>query len=83
MVVEDGDVDAVEVLVGLLDGGGGDALVAVLAQDGGTEMKVCRVIVEQQDANRGEGGRSCGAGVGRFADIAHKLVTSSMHLSYL
>jgi hypothetical protein len=51
MVVEDGDVDLVEELSGLFNGGGWDALVAVLAQDGGAEMKIVGFVVEQQDTH--------------------------------
>jgi hypothetical protein len=51
VVVEDGDVDAVEEFSGFFDGGGGDALVAVLAQDRGAEMKVGGLVVQEQDAD--------------------------------
>ena len=51
VVVEDGDVDVVEELGGLFDGGGGDALVAMLAQDGGAEVEVGGFVVEQQDTD--------------------------------
>ena len=51
VVVEDGDVDVVEELGGFFDGGGGDALVAVLAQDGGAEMQIGGLVIEQKDAN--------------------------------
>jgi hypothetical protein len=51
VVVEDGDVDVVEELGGLLDGGGGDALVAVLAEDGSAEVQVGGFVVEQEDAD--------------------------------
>ena len=50
VVVEDGDVDVVEELGGLFDGGGRDALVSVLAEDGGAEMEVIRLVVQQQNA---------------------------------
>jgi hypothetical protein len=45
MVVEDGDVDVVEELDGLFDGGSGDALIAVLAEDGGAEVEVAGLVV--------------------------------------
>jgi hypothetical protein len=71
MVVEDGDVDGIEELGGFLDGGGGDTLVAVLAEDGGAEMQVGGLVVEQKDAdrlNRRSRGLREGAGeVGRFS----------------
>src|ERR1700733_11879203 len=51
-VIEDCDVDVVEELSGLLDGGGGDALVTVLAEDGGAEVQVGGLVVEQEDADR-------------------------------
>lgn len=51
MVVEYGDVDIVEEVSGFFDGGGGDALVAMLAQDDSAEMEVGGLVVEQQDAH--------------------------------
>jgi hypothetical protein len=51
VVVEDGDVDVVDEFGGLLDGGGGDALVAALAEDGGAEVQVGGLVVEQEDAD--------------------------------
>src|SRR3984885_2751757 len=51
VVVENGDVDVVEELGGLLDGGGGDTLVAVLAEDGGAEVQVGWLVVEQEHAD--------------------------------
>jgi hypothetical protein len=51
VVVEHGDVDVVEDLGCLLNGGGWDAVVSVLAQDGSSEMQVGRFVVEQKDAN--------------------------------
>ncbi len=60
VVVEDGDVDAVEELGGLFDGGGGDALVAVLAEDGGAEVEIGGFVVEQEDAHRLSAGSASG-----------------------
>jgi hypothetical protein len=51
VIVEDGDVYVVEELGGFFDGGGGDALVAVLAEDGGAEVKIGGFVVEQQDTD--------------------------------
>ena len=56
VVVEDGDVDLVEELGGFFDGGGGNACVAVLAQDGGAEMQIGWFVVEQQ--GRAQSGRT-------------------------
>src|ERR1700677_3605084 len=72
MVVENGDVDVVEELGGLLDGGGGDALVAMLTEDGGAEVQVGGFVIEQEDANRLNGRslgpwRHAGEVVGRFS----------------
>jgi hypothetical protein len=53
VVVEDGDVDVVEELYGLLDGGSRDALVAVLSKDSGAKMQIRRFIIEQKNANIG------------------------------
>jgi hypothetical protein len=62
VVVEDGDVDVVEELGGFFDGGGGDALVTVLAEDGGAKVKIGGFVVEKKDANRlnRRSLRSCG-----------------------
>ena len=51
MVVEDSDVDVVEELGCLFDGRGGNAVVAVLTEDGRAEKEIVGVVVEQQDAN--------------------------------
>jgi hypothetical protein len=51
MIVEDCDVDFVEELGGLFDGGCGEALVAVLTQDCGAEMEVAGLVVKQQDSD--------------------------------
>jgi hypothetical protein len=51
VIVEYGDVDIVEELGGFFDGRGGDALVAVLTQDGSAEMEIVWLVVEQQDAH--------------------------------
>jgi hypothetical protein len=51
VIVEDGDVDFIEELGSFFDGGGGDALVAVLAEDGGAKMKVGGLVVEQKDTH--------------------------------
>jgi hypothetical protein len=51
VIVEDGDVDVVEEFGGFFDGGGGNALVAVLAKDGGAENEVVGFVVEKEDAN--------------------------------
>jgi hypothetical protein len=51
VVVEDGDVNAVEEFGGLFDGGGRDALVAVLAKDGCAEVQIARFVVEQENAH--------------------------------
>jgi hypothetical protein len=50
VIVEDGDVDVVEELGGFFDGRGRNALVAVLAKNGGTENEVVGFVVEQEDA---------------------------------
>jgi hypothetical protein len=52
VVIEHGDIDAVQQLLRLLDRIGGLGDVAVLAKDGRAQEKVLRVIVEQQHANR-------------------------------
>jgi len=46
MVVEYGDVDAVEEFRSFFDGGGGNALVAVLTQNGGAKVEVGRFVVK-------------------------------------
>ena len=51
VVVEYRDVDAVERGVGLLDGGGGDRGVAVLAQDGAAQVQVDGIVIEQQNVD--------------------------------
>ena len=51
VVVEDGDVDVVEELGGLFNAGRGDALIAALAEDGGAEVEVDGLVVEQEDAD--------------------------------
>jgi hypothetical protein len=51
MVVEDGDVNVVEEFGGLFDGGGREALVAVLAKDGSAEVQIAGFIVEQENAH--------------------------------
>ena len=51
VVVEDGDVDVVEELGGFFNGGGGHALVSVLAQDRCAQMQIGGFVVEQQDTN--------------------------------
>lgn len=62
VIVEDGDVDLVEELVGFVDGSGGERGVTVLAEDSGAKMQCDGIIVEQQDgdvrgANEFEAGR--------------------------
>jgi hypothetical protein len=66
VIVEDGYVDVVEEFGGFFDGGGGDALVSVLAKNGGAEMKVGRFVVEQKDPHGGGTVRHTTAGVGRL-----------------
>ncbi len=51
MVVEDSYVDVVREFSGLFDAGGGDALIAALAEDGGAEVKIDGFVVEQEDAD--------------------------------
>jgi hypothetical protein len=51
VVVEHGDVDLVDQGHGLFDGGGGFGLIAVLAEDGGAKVEICRLVIEQEDAN--------------------------------
>jgi hypothetical protein len=51
MIVEDGDVDVVEMLDGLIDGGGGNTLVSVLAEDGGAEVEIAGFVIEQENAH--------------------------------
>jgi hypothetical protein len=66
VIVEDGYVDVVEEFGGFFNGGGGDALVTVLAKNGGAKMEVGRFVVEQKDPY---GGRTVGhttARVGRL-----------------
>jgi hypothetical protein len=50
VIVEDGDVDVIEELGSLFDGGGGNALVAMLTKDGGAENQVVGLVVKEQDA---------------------------------
>jgi hypothetical protein len=71
VVVEDGDVDVVEEFSGLLDGGGRDALVAPLAEDGGAEVQVGGLVVEQKDADWLNGG-SQGLG-GRVGEVVRRV----------
>ena len=54
MVVQNGDVDVVEELYGLLDGGSRHALVAVLSKDSRAKMQIRRFVIEQKNANVGE-----------------------------
>lgn len=56
VIVEDGDVDVVEELSGLFDGGRRNALIAVLTEDGGAEMEIGWFVVEQEDTNVGRTG---------------------------
>jgi hypothetical protein len=72
VIVEDGDVDGVEELGGLLDGGGRDAFVAVLTEDGGAEVQIGGLVVEQEDADR-LNGRSVreGRGAGKVGGFSH------------
>jgi len=51
VVVENGDIDIVEEFGCLLDRGRGNAVVTMLAENGGTEEQVIGLIIEQQDAN--------------------------------
>jgi hypothetical protein len=51
MVVEHGDVDAVEDLSRLFDGGGRDAVVSVLTKNSRPQMQVCGFVVEQEHTN--------------------------------
>jgi hypothetical protein len=53
VIVEDSDVDVVEEFGRLFDGGGGDALIAVLTKDGGSEMEIGWFVVQQEDTNAG------------------------------
>jgi len=46
MVVENGDIDVVEELDGLFDSGGGNALIAMLAENGGSEVQIGWFVVE-------------------------------------
>ena len=66
VIVEDSDVDVVEEFGRLFDGGGGDALVTMLAEDGGAEMQVGRFIVQQEHAHVRRTGILDFVGVGRF-----------------
>jgi hypothetical protein len=50
VIIEDSDVDVVEELGGFLDGGGGDALVSMLAEDSRAEMQVIGLVVEKENA---------------------------------
>ncbi len=76
MVVQNGDVDAVEQLLGLLDRVGGLRDVAVLAQDGRAQQQVLRMVVQQQDADRfflhGLGHRASGLD---FLNVGHLSLT--------
>jgi hypothetical protein len=49
VVVEHGDIDLVEELVGFFDSGSHEGVIAVLAKDCGAEMQVDGIVVEQQD----------------------------------
>jgi hypothetical protein len=51
MIIEDRDIDIVKDLGCLLNGGGRDALIAVLAKDGSAEMQVGRLVVQKEDTN--------------------------------
>ncbi len=51
VVVEDSDVDIVEEVCGFFDSGGGDALIAMLTQDGGAEVEIGGFVVEQQNTH--------------------------------
>jgi hypothetical protein len=51
VVVEDRYVDLVEEVRCLFDGGSGEALIAVLAQNGGAEMEICGLVVEQENTH--------------------------------
>jgi hypothetical protein len=51
VVIEHCDIDVVEGLSGLLDCGSWNAVIAVLAQNGGPKMKICRFIIEQEDTD--------------------------------
>jgi hypothetical protein len=53
VIVEDGNINFVEELGGFFDGGGWNALVAVLAEDGGPQMQVGWLIIQQEHANVG------------------------------
>src|ERR1700722_5076292 len=56
VVVEDGDVYVVEELGRFFDGGGRDALVAMLPKDGCAEMQVGWFVIKQEDADIGRTG---------------------------
>src|SRR6202012_392874 len=71
MIVEDGDVDVIEVLDGLVDGGSGNTLIPMLAEDGGAEMEIAGLVVEQEDAHglcvrAGHEMKAVGDGLGRL-----------------
>jgi hypothetical protein len=66
VVVEDRNVNVVKKLGGFFDGGGGNALVTVLAKDGGAKVKVGWFVVEQKDADGGGTAGHTSAGVGRL-----------------
>jgi hypothetical protein len=51
VVVEDGDVDVVEELDGLVNAGGRDTLITMLAKDGGAEMEIGGFVVEQKNSH--------------------------------
>jgi hypothetical protein len=51
VIVKDGDIDIVEVVDGLFDSRGGQALIAMLTQDGGAEVEIGWLIVEQQNTH--------------------------------
>jgi hypothetical protein len=50
VIVEDSDVDVVEEFGCLFDGGGGYALVSMLAEDSRAEMQVIGLVVEKENA---------------------------------
>jgi hypothetical protein len=52
VVVENRDVDVVEEVGGFFDGGGGKALVSMLAQNGSAEVEIRGLVVEQQNTHR-------------------------------
>jgi hypothetical protein len=52
VIVQDGDVDVIEELSSLFDGGGRNALVAMLTKDGGAENEVVGLVIKEQDTYR-------------------------------